>query len=350
MIDHYLPFFFSAVGVFNGIILWWYLLFSSSYNKLRDISILALLLMFLIRVGVSCIHFFDSELGWSYIQLGLSANFMIGPLAFVCCNTLIYQLSKPQINALKWHIIVNASLITVFGFLYTFEDHPYIWDHKIRYVTHTQLTFYLIYTGFLLIPSIKRLFKKQKQIAFNELKAIFIYTSTVLVCLGFVVSLYVNYIIGPVFASFLFYLTTIIILAGRKRIAHWMQLDKRYQNRSISVDDVKKLIQQLNFLMKEKKIFKTPNLKLSQLADALGISPSLLSQLLNEEIGKSFSLYINEYRVQEAKKLLQNKNNLTVEAIGYEVGFNSKSSFYAIFKKATGKTPASFQKNSNIII
>ena len=179
MLDHYLPFFFSAVGVFNGIILWFYLLFTTSHKKLRDISILALLFMFLVRVGVSCIHFFDANLSWSYIQLGLSANFMIGPLVLVCCTTLIYQLSTPQVNALRWHIIINAVLITVFGFLYTFEDHTYIWDHKIRYVTHAQLTFYLIYTGFLLLPSLKRLFKKRNPLSFHELKAIFIYVSTV---------------------------------------------------------------------------------------------------------------------------------------------------------------------------
>jgi AraC-like DNA-binding protein len=76
-----------------------------------------------------------------------------------------------------------------------------------------------------------------------------------------------------------------------------------------------------------------------------------LSQLLNENLGKSFPTYINEYRVNEACKLITSNGNLSFEAIGYEAGFNSKSTFYTAFKKVKNITPADFkesiEKNNN---
>ena len=59
---------------------------------------------------------------------------------------------------------------------------------------------------------------------------------------------------------------------------------------------------------------------------------------------KNFALFINEYRVAEAKQLLQENNQFTLESIGFEAGFSSKSTFYATFKKLVGKTPAAFKK------
>jgi AraC-like DNA-binding protein len=50
-----------------------------------------------------------------------------------------------------------------------------------------------------------------------------------------------------------------------------------------------------------------------------------------------------EYRVEEAKRLLREKINIKVEEIAEEVGYNSKSSFNAAFKKITGKTPSEWR-------
>jgi AraC-like DNA-binding protein len=61
-------------------------------------------------------------------------------------------------------------------------------------------------------------------------------------------------------------------------------------------------------------------------------------------LGKSFTNLINEYRIEKAKELLETENNFTVEGIGYESGFNSKSTFFTTFKKITGKTPTEYQK------
>ena len=60
----------------------------------------------------------------------------------------------------------------------------------------------------------------------------------------------------------------------------------------------------------------------------------------------SFPDYLNSYRIEEAKSYLKNPefSKYTIVSIGLEAGFNSKSSFYSVFKKATGQTPATFKK------
>jgi AraC-like DNA-binding protein len=80
------------------------------------------------------------------------------------------------------------------------------------------------------------------------------------------------------------------------------------------------------------------------LAQELNIRPQLLSQFLNDNVQKSFTQFINEYRVQEAKRLLKENTDLKIDAVGMECGFNSSSTFYSAFKKITGVTPATFQK------
>ena len=87
-----------------------------------------------------------------------------------------------------------------------------------------------------------------------------------------------------------------------------------------------------------------PNGCANDIAKELQISSHQLSQLLNDNLGKSFALFINEFRIEEAKKLLKENNQFTLEAIGFEAGFSSKSTFYATFKKVVGKTPSAYKK------
>ncbi|NNK88327.1 MAG: AraC family transcriptional regulator [Flavobacteriaceae bacterium] len=83
----------------------------------------------------------------------------------------------------------------------------------------------------------------------------------------------------------------------------------------------------------------------------LKVSPHTLSQLLNNHLHKSFSEYINEFRLNEAKKRLLDPayEEYTILAIAFESGFKSKSSFQRLFKKYTGYTPSSFlRKMKNV--
>ena len=83
------------------------------------------------------------------------------------------------------------------------------------------------------------------------------------------------------------------------------------------------------------------------LAQQLGTTIHILSQSINEGLGKSFFEMVAEYRVDEAKKLLIDHPNIKVEEIAEQVGYNSKSSFNTAFKKFTGSTPSEYRSAKN---
>jgi len=125
------------------------------------------------------------------------------------------------------------------------------------------------------------------------------------------------------------------------------QTDKeKYLSSGLSSTMAEQLHAKLNLAMTEEKIYKNSDLSLSQLAEQLDTHPNYLSQILNEKEKKSFYDYINIYRVNEFKRLIEipSNQNLTLLAVAYDCGFNSKSSFNRYFKKCTDQTPSQFVK------
>lgn len=107
--------------------------------------------------------------------------------------------------------------------------------------------------------------------------------------------------------------------------------------------DLEKLIERLDDLMLIKKAYLDEDISLKSLAADLNISAHQLSEYLNSTEKKNFNEYINNFRIDEAKKIMiesPEKNNLEV---CYEVGFNSKTSFYKAFQNITGLAPAKWR-------
>lgn len=109
-------------------------------------------------------------------------------------------------------------------------------------------------------------------------------------------------------------------------------------------DEENKLKEKLLTFMESQKPFLNPDLTLRQLAVLMHSNTSVLSGVINQGFGKNFNDFINEYRVQsfqEAVKDEKNKN-LTLVAIAYDCGFNSKATFHRAIKKFTGNVPGAF--------
>jgi AraC-like DNA-binding protein len=96
-------------------------------------------------------------------------------------------------------------------------------------------------------------------------------------------------------------------------------------------------------LIKEEKLFKKFGFSLADLAARMGANVRYLSQAVNQTTGKNFNQFINEYRLEEARRLLRETDENSTD-IGFSVGFNSLSSFYEQFKKAEGLTPEQYRK------
>tara|TARA_R110001592_G_scaffold9555_3_gene50551 strand:+ start:538 stop:2871 length:2334 start_codon:yes stop_codon:yes gene_type:complete len=98
--------------------------------------------------------------------------------------------------------------------------------------------------------------------------------------------------------------------------------------------------------IQDEKPFLDPNLSLRTLAEQIKINPNQLSWLLNESLNKNFSEFINGYRVQHFKGKVADasQSHLTLLALAYDSGFNSKTVFNTFFKKITGQTPKEYWK------
>lgn len=104
--------------------------------------------------------------------------------------------------------------------------------------------------------------------------------------------------------------------------------------------------------LEEDKLFTNPELTLNQLSDKLSIHSKKISYVINLITGQNFSNLINQYRVDMAKKLLIDPQyaHLSYLAIGFEAGFNSKSTFYSTFKKFTNSSPKEFVEQNNLSV
>lgn len=119
---------------------------------------------------------------------------------------------------------------------------------------------------------------------------------------------------------------------------------EKYSKSGLTKELSDKLYGSLSALMHKDALYRQNDLSIDDLADKLDVHPNYLSQVINEREKKNFYDFVNQYRIEECKKLMSDPKNrhLTLLALAFECGFNSKSSFNRYFKKATGQTPSEY--------
>ena len=118
----------------------------------------------------------------------------------------------------------------------------------------------------------------------------------------------------------------------------------KYQSSPLDEKNSHILLENLKQAMQETKPFLNPDLKLGDLAKLVDIHPHYLSQLINEQLGKNFYDFVNDYRAELAAELLSENARRTITEIAYESGFNNRVSFGKAFKKLTGMTPTGYRR------
>ena len=106
-------------------------------------------------------------------------------------------------------------------------------------------------------------------------------------------------------------------------------------------------MERLNKLFAEEEPFLDPDITLRKLAKLVGLNASKLSETINKGFGKNFNDFINEYRIENVKRLMESTPNSTLLEIAFESGFNSKATFNRSFKKFTGTSPGEYAKSKN---
>ncbi|WP_435625062.1 helix-turn-helix domain-containing protein [Flagellimonas sp.] len=114
----------------------------------------------------------------------------------------------------------------------------------------------------------------------------------------------------------------------------------------LSFNEMQNIVNKVEHYIKESEAFVDRHLTIANVSEVLKVHPKRISMSINKVCQENFNAYINKYRIEKAEKLLMDKNkgNLSIEGIGYEVGFQSKSTFYTAFKRITGTTPNRYKE------
>ncbi|MEO0339410.1 MAG: helix-turn-helix domain-containing protein [Bacteroidota bacterium] len=178
-----------------------------------------------------------------------------------------------------------------------------------------------------------------------------VFTCIFWLCLAYNLALQgAPYLAGPFSFSIILYVLLIYLIRTKDRGLIMYVAVEKYRKQKLENTQANKLIEELNSLMEKEEVYLKADLKMPLVAQSISSSTHDLSQALNGHLGLSFNDYINQLRIKKACELLQTQHHLTIEGIGKEVGFNSRSAFYTAFKNVKGQTPGQFKKQIDTIL
>lgn len=141
-------------------------------------------------------------------------------------------------------------------------------------------------------------------------------------------------------------LATLAVLGLRESSFVLLEQLPKYRGSGLEPERAREIARRAQALLESERAYLDPDLDLPGLAARLDVLPGHLSQSVNQALGQSFLDLVNGWRVAEAQRLLRQpaSGHLTVDAIAARAGFNSRSAFYAAFRKATGTTPRAYRE------
>ncbi|OEK00398.1 hypothetical protein BFP97_02215 [Roseivirga sp. 4D4] len=330
-------FLFASLGVINGVLLSLYLL-TKKGRHIVDIYFGGLILALCIRIGKSVLVHFDRDTDKLILQIGLSACLFIGPFFYLYAKSL----KKNELHFKRADGFLLSTLllaIIVIGLTFPYRTNPGFWN------LYLVKGIYIVWAGFVAagLYYTRSLFTKAfgdyGQLKADERYILGIALSVIFITITYQIALFVDgytYIWGSIIFSISFYYLALRKLLGKQALTP--------KTTQAPLEEGAKLFENVEQFMVDRKPFINPKLKLDDLALQVGMSRHLLSRVLNEEYKHGFSHYVKAHRVNEAKQLIEVRHELSLEGIGFEAGFNSKSSFFEAFKKITHLTPSAYKK------
>lgn len=166
--------------------------------------------------------------------------------------------------------------------------------------------------------------------------------------------LLVEYLLLPIIITIIYSFIVInafknnVVFTGSNYQLHLQQVQENPELREI-IEEVSlvdpQLLEQINILLDNKNFLRQTDLTISEFSSQLGRPINLVSKTINLSFNQKFNDVINEKRIAYSQVLLKGQSNFTIEGVAYEVGFNSRATFYRAFKKHAGCTPSEFINN-----
>lgn len=350
--------------IYAGIIQGFYSALILTHSKKKNpanqyLSILLIILSFSILHSIFVIPYFHHSHAVDF-QIKEPFILLVIPVLWL----YIKKLNEPLFIFRKKHFLHFLPFLVVMSISFIFLNHGYqltdkqkfylIFNILVYIVALCQYFFYLFY-----MLKILRAFNKK---AYNELsnfekidpewlKIFLISFISVLVLLIVMMVIavhqlnwqYFNTAVSLVFSIIIFVLGYKGLFQETISIVSVSTIVDKKSDASIKMNGP--LLTKLSDYMSLQKPFKDPELTLTSLAQKLELSRNVLSDLINSGTGGNFYDFVNKYRVEEVKKLMEDSKykDYTILAIAFEAGFPSKSTFNSIFKKFTGYTPSEYR-------
>ena len=271
-----------------------------------------------------------------------------GPLVYAYVTTLSSRTFKLPLNI--YYSFIPVLVVTVIHII-GHEDyfswihiayHAFIYLYSLAFLL---ASIYYVYTElargrhkwgwtyhFLILIALLILFIAVDYVQFiASIESLKSFTTSGIVILGFTIAL------GSLLRSFLY--PSIFNreeegLKGNKQISKLFTLDQEQE-----------MAETLTAHIKESKPYLSHDLTIRKLSQQVDIPPHVLSWLINKHFQQSFVEFINSYRIEEAKHLL-NQSTIKILAVALESGFSNKTSFNRTFKKLVGMAPSEYRNNS----
>lgn len=104
------------------------------------------------------------------------------------------------------------------------------------------------------------------------------------------------------------------------------------------------IAKKIEMLFSNEKVYQEAAYSRSDLAKELNVSEMQISKIINFHFGKSLPQLLNEFRVEDAKRLLE-ETDANISVVAENVGFNSMASFNRVFREITAQTPTQYRKS-----
>ncbi len=346
-------------GIFASLVLW---LLPSNRKSNHILSILLLCL------SLWLIDSFFNRAGIygqnpDYYFLPIYYSFAFGPLIYFYVRSLTnhnFQIKKRHLA----HFIPVLLQAILYLFL-TFQDYEFKRDYWLN--IHRPYTYRLEFNGTFLslaiytVVSFKRILKYQKwlsenfsetsKIRLNWLKTILLIL--LVLCIQWFVELilreffdnYYQYDFSPMILGILCLTLAVGGILQQRMVDIQFVQEPHSPDLHFEIDPA--IITRIVEVMSDRKAYLHPQLTLKEFSNLCDLPPRIVSKHINVSQGTSFIDFVNSYRVDDVKKNLVSPDNdhLTLEAIAYDSGFNSKSTFNRIFKKFVGVSPSQFRNN-----
>lgn len=326
-------------GLFLAIFLWVYK--NGDLTSNRILSMLLLVLSF--RIGKSVFLEFSEGLSINWIFTGLATLMAIGPLFYI--YTLALREEGFKFKSAHWWHFVPATLGIIFGLLLNDSNKSVIpkWIFALLF-----LIYYLHYLIYLIYSY--RSIKKGRKLGLDDnsydlLRLLFF--SLLVIWGAYVLNLFdeiIPYVYGPILYTFVAYAVSFMVI--KKGYIHLVK-QKKYKTTPVPDDQINELFDKVLEFMEGSKEYKNNDISLKGLAQRLKVTPQVLSMAVNKKAMTNFNNFINNLRIEEAKRLFEDKKyaNYTIASIAYDIGFNSISSFNGAFKRQVGCTPKAYRQS-----